>query len=189
MKRASQSELPFSPDFKKRITHGGEMRHGKRKLARPVSPKQAMHLVFRSSKATAALSLLHPDHHKNVRDKVSELANRFGVRIYQYANSGNHLHLLIRGRTRKGIQDFLRAVGCRVAQIVTGARKGKAFGRFWDELVFSRVVSGGRDFIETRFYVLQNELEAEGWVDHVRFTRGRKRIGVPEFPPEWGWVG
>jgi hypothetical protein len=57
--RAKQLQLPgFS--FKTRSTHGGELARGKRKTMRPLDPKQALHLVLRSSKAKGSLSMLHP---------------------------------------------------------------------------------------------------------------------------------
>ena len=134
-----------------------------------------MHATFRSEVAQGEFSLLSPRHASCIREQVRLLAYRFDIEIQQYANSGNHLHLLFKGKSRKGVQDFLRAVGCRVAQLVTGARRGKPFGKFWDALAFTRVIRGYRDFVNTRFYVLKNELEAEGWMDYERKTPAEAR--------------
>ncbi len=49
-----------------------------------------------------------------------------------------------------------------IARIVTGAKKGSAFGRFWDALAYSRVVEWGRAYFIAKYYVIQNEMEAEG---------------------------
>jgi len=96
------------------------------------------------------------------------------VRIYQYANSGNHLHLLLRAKTRRGFQRFLRTFSALVPRIVTGAKKGmpivardpKGHGKFWDALAYTRIASWGRHFFNGRYYVIRNELEAEGAVSY-----------------------
>lgn len=195
----SHARQPFlSEAFKPRSLHGGDTRLGRRKLARPIDPKRSMNVVFKSSKAKGPMSFLHPKKVRAVDQTVRSIAEKYGIRIYQYANSGNHLHLLFKGPDRKAIQDFLRAIGSRVAQLMTGARKGQAFGRFWDGLAFSRVVEWGRAFREARFYVLRNQLEAEGFAEYERPSpadraRLRRRRGMPAarlpFPGEWGSEG
>jgi REP element-mobilizing transposase RayT len=178
--KARQQNLP---GFTLRTKHGHGILQGRRKEARPLSPKLPLHVTFRSAKARGELSFLHPRNARRVSAKARELAKRFQVRIHQYANSGNHLHLLIEGKTRKGLQDFLRAMGARIAGIVTGAKKGSPFGKFWDGLVFSRVVTRGRDFANTQWYVLKNHLEAEGLVDHDRSRRRNPAAGRSQHPP------
>lgn len=123
------------------------------------------------------------------------LARENGVRIYQYANSGNHLHLLLRARTRRGFQRFLRSFAALVPRIVTGAKKGAPLAslgkvcdtdadvrergprKFWDALAWSRIVSWGRHFFNGRYYVIRNELEAEGWVSYRPRNRSRESGG------------
>ena len=170
----------FSTDFKPRAKHGSDVRKGRRKLSRPIYPGKALHLTLRSTKAKNNHSLLHSNHRDRVRTQVMKMAARFNIRIHQYANSGNHLHFLIqmqshspRSHSRKSIQDFIRAVSASVAQLVTGARRGRPFGKFWDDLAFTRIVSRGRDFVNTCFYVLRNRLEADGLMEYL--PRGMKR--------------
>jgi REP element-mobilizing transposase RayT len=159
------SQLLLHPNLKPRAEHGGDLRRGKRKLARPIDPRRSMHVVLRSSRARGALSLLHPRHAKTVTATLYRAAYRNSVQLEQVGNSGNHVHLLLKGRTRRGIQDFLREAAGRIAQLVTGARKGHATGRFWDALAFSRVVAPGRrPHATARRYVLQNAVEGiTGW--------------------------
>ena len=50
----SQRQLSFLPSFKSLNTalkHGGDVRKGRRKVARPVDPKRPIHLVLTSSRA------------------------------------------------------------------------------------------------------------------------------------------
>ena len=94
---------------------------------------------------------------------VHTVAKKFQVQVLQYANSGNHLHLLIQAKTRKGFQNYLRTIAGLIARLVTGAIKGKAKGKFWDKLAYSRVVAWGRDAKNTTQYVFQNTLESFGF--------------------------
>lgn len=98
------------------------------------------------------------------------------MRIHRYANSGNHLHLLVVGKHRDGLANFLRTIGALIPRLVTGAKKGRPIGRFWDHLAFSRIVEWGRDFLKTRLYVIQNESEGAG-VSFVAERRIRPKPG------------
>jgi len=91
------------------------------------------------------------------------MARRFGIRIYDFANVGSHLHLLVRARRRESFQAFLRSFAGIVARRVTGARRGRPSGRFFDGSAWSRVVGWGRDYLGVRHYVFRNQIEgAEG---------------------------
>jgi hypothetical protein len=88
------------------------------------------------------------------------MARRFGIRIYDFANVGTHLHLLVRARRRESFQGFLRSFAGIVARKVTGARRGRASGPFFSGLAWSRVVAWGRDYLGVRHYVFRNQIEA-----------------------------
>jgi REP element-mobilizing transposase RayT len=152
------------PAFKNwnRREHGGSLGVGKRKTFRPVDTRRPMHLVLRSSRAKGEYSMLRSRFEKRIRSAVYRYARENGVKVRQYANSGNHLHLLVQARTREGFQRFLKAAAGVIARIVTGAKKGSAFGRFWDALAYSRVVEWGRAYFTANYYVIQNEMEAAG---------------------------
>lgn len=167
----------YHPGFERApgAQHGGELAKGKRKTFRPVDPKQALHVVLRSSKAKGALSMLHPKHCNHVESFVRKTARRWGVRIYRFANVGNHIHLLIQVPTREAWKRFSKELSGGIAQIVTGARKGAALTRtkdmsvpesaqraFWDHLLFTRIVSFGRDFQGVGRYLIKNLFEAAG---------------------------
>ncbi|MGZ3698468.1 MAG: transposase [Bdellovibrionota bacterium] len=171
----------LDPIFKPRTEHGSTVRKGRRKLMRPIDARRPMHVVFRSSKARGELSFLHPKHVSQVNRLISALARKYGVTIHEFANVGNHFHLLIKGRSRTAIQNFLRAVGSRVAQLVTGAKKGKPFrktkeGRaFWDELVFTRVIASGlKSYRAVKNYIWLNVQESIGLLPQARRSRPRR---------------
>ena len=118
--------------------------------------------------------MLRAEKNRAIQGILERAAKANGVRIYERANSGNHLHMVVRARTRKGFQNFARTVGALVARAVTGAKKGSPGGKFWDKLVYSRVVEWGRAFRFATNYVAVNELEGQG----VGSYRKRPKAGV-----------
>ena len=77
-----------------RTEHGGALRRGRRKLERPVSTRRPMHVVLTSQRARGEWSLRK--HDQVVRGALRALARRFEIRVYDFANVGTHLHLLVR---------------------------------------------------------------------------------------------
>jgi REP element-mobilizing transposase RayT len=152
--------------FLKPISHsfGGTLQKGKRKSSRPIDPKSTLHLVLKSSRATGEWSLLKRRHKTRIHVLLIRLARENGVKVYRYENVGNHLHLLIKTKNRSGFQKFLRIFSGRIAQLITGARKGNPQGKFWDSLAFTRIVQWGRDFKRMTHYFIKNELESLGHI-------------------------
>ena len=149
-----------------RKVHGGTLSIGKRKTARPFDDKKPVHVVLRSSRAKGAYSMLNRQHKGTVNSIVYDHALRCGIRLYNYSNNGNHLHILLRSRELGALQKFLRSIAGIIARKVNGATKGNAKGRFWDALVFTRVSEWGRAFENLQNYVIQNILEAAGAVPY-----------------------
>ena len=162
--------------FGKISEHGGEHSVGRRKVRRPVVTKRAMHLTMRSTKAVGNWSLLHPRHRGFVSSLVATLSKKYDVKIYQFSNNGNHLHLLVKAKTRKGFQSFLRLLSGRLALRITGAKKGKSLAsRFWDLPAFTRIVEWGKDFKTVTAYVIQNINEALGLVPYKPRMRAKPK--------------
>ncbi|MCM2278658.1 MAG: transposase [Oligoflexia bacterium] len=188
-----QLALPGLTRKTRKNAHGGDHAVGKRKERRPFDPKQALHVVLRSSKARGEHSLLHPRHRNHVLALVNRLKARRGIAVYRYANVGNHLHLLIRAKTRADWQGFIRELSGGIAMIVTGAKKGNALPRarrselpesaqrgFWDGLAYSRIVSFGPDFRNVAQYVLMNLWEAAGVPLREYLDRGIRILEISE---------
>lgn len=200
MKSTRQPKQPFLPGFNrstKEAAYGGSHTKGKRKTRRPFDPKQALHVVLRSSRARGEFSMLRPRHCNHIRGLVDRLKARWGVSVYRYANVGNHLHLLIRAKTRADWQGFIRELAGGIAMIVTGARKGAALERsvkrskaaglaqsaeraFWDHLVFTRIVRFGRDFNNVARYVATNLWEGFGVPVRKFLARGFRILELSE---------
>jgi len=144
----------------RRTEHGGDFRRNRRKLERPVSVRRPMHVVLWSERARGGWSM--KKHHTEIREALRACVLRSGVRVYDFANVGSHLHLLVRARRRDAFQRFLRTFAGIVARIVTGARRGQPLrgGPFWSGLAWSRVVAWGRDYWGLRHYIFRNRIEA-----------------------------
>jgi REP element-mobilizing transposase RayT len=157
MRARQLSFLPPSP-----LSFGGDIRAGRRKIARPIDPKRPMHIVLRSIRARGDWSMLKRGNRARVHQLVDETASKYGVRVHRFSNVGNHLHLLVSTKTRRGFQSFLRVLTGAIAFAITGARKGNPVGRFWDKLAFSRVLSWEREFRAIETYFIKNDLESLG---------------------------
>ena len=124
---------------------------------------------------------------------MDRLKTRWDISVYRYANVGNHLHLLIRAKSRADWQGFIREFSGGIAMIVTGARKSHALPRskakdvpesakrgFWDYLVFTRIVSFGKDFKNVANYVLTNLWEGAGVPVRKILERGYRILEISE---------
>jgi REP element-mobilizing transposase RayT len=147
-----------------RTEHGGATRRGRRKLERPVSTRLPMHLTLQSKRARGAWSMLR--HRRAVHEALRACARRTGVRVYDFANVGSHLHLLVRARRREAFQAFLRSFSGIVARIVTGAKRGLPLpgGPFWSALAWTRILTWGREYWTVRHYIFRNQIEASDGV-------------------------
>jgi REP element-mobilizing transposase RayT len=142
----------------RRLSLGGGKSHAK--FTRPLDRKRQVHLVLKASCAKGKLSLL--THKLVVKKIITERARQFRVTLHHGENMGNHLHIVATFGRREDFQNFLRTVTALIAREITGARKGKPFGqRFWDQLAFTRVVTGRRDEHGVQKYLQKNQIERE----------------------------
>lgn len=160
----------FKPSKK---SHGGSLNLRKRKALRPLDIKMPLHVVLKSDKVKGVYALVKFS--DQILKVMNKQAAKFQVTIYEKNINFNHIHLLIRGKTRRGLQDFFRSLAGIVARLVTGAVKGKAFGRFWSYLIFSRVLnSWKRDFTNVRNYSIQNNCEVLGLIPYQKRKKNYK---------------
>jgi REP element-mobilizing transposase RayT len=153
-----------------RREHGGSLGIGKRKEYRPMDTRLPVHLVLRSHKAKAHLALVH--HQKEILRIINRMATKFHITIYEKNINFDHIHLLARGKKRRSLQDFFRAIAGLIARAVTGARKGRPFGKYWTFLLYSRLLNDWtRDFVNVSSYIVQNTLETLGLVPYKQRSR------------------
>jgi REP element-mobilizing transposase RayT len=150
-----------------RSEHGGGVRPGKRKVARPIATCKPMHIVLRSSRAVGEWSFLRKQNRAAIEAILEKISRRYGIRVIKSQNVGNHLHLLIQGKSRVLLQSFLRTLPAKIALAIMQAKKGNPQGRFFDEIIFSRVVEWGRDILRLKNYFFKNQLEAAGLPENL----------------------
>jgi len=122
------------------------------KVKRPLDSKLPTHLVLRSARS----SMRKPQHLLKVNQIVRKACQKHGVKLYEYANVGNHLHLLIKLRNRPFWAAFIRELTGRIAQLTKSQ---------WLHRPFTRIVRGWRKVYQTaREYVRLNVLEADGHI-------------------------
>ena len=145
------------------------------KVPRPIALKRTMHVVLKSSLARGDRSFLHRDNSKAIQRIINSHAVTCGVKIYRFANSGNHLHLLVRVFSRVSFRRFIRATTGLIARYILKKERGsksessenseaKRQG-FWDARPYSRIVEWGKDYLATSRYVGRNVVDAFGFTN------------------------
>lgn len=173
-KRSSRNEQKsFShhqktPGLKRMFQFGGSLlKKSNAKTARPLSTKHAMHVVLRSSRATGEWSLRSAKNHKIVERTLISLAKKYGIRIHEFANVGNHLHLLIKLKNRTTFAPFIRALSGTIALKTTSANKlSKLKEKFWDYRPWTRIVELKKAYSLAKDHVIQNHLAAIGYLTY-----------------------
>lgn len=164
---------------KEKSAYGGDLlktRAGRRG-ARPLSTRETMHLVLRSTKAKGEWSFRRPRNKVHVNRIIDKFSVAYGVRVISMANVGNHLHLQIKLSNRFTYRPFIRAVTAAIAMAITGrnrwtlaARKAKPPSseksrreKFWDYRPFTRIVESFKAWLNLKDYVRINQLEGAGY--------------------------
>jgi REP element-mobilizing transposase RayT len=170
---SKKGQILLSNEFKVEKEFGGALlKKSHAKKARPIAIKKTMHLTMRSSHAKGDKSFRADKIRiQKIHKVIKTQAEKFGVEIYKYANVGNHIHLLLKARYRKGFISFLKAISGIIARIALGAEKGKAkigetIKGFWDQRPWTRILFTWTEFKNVKKYVEQNFNEANGFVPY-----------------------
>ncbi|WP_374029282.1 transposase [Bdellovibrio bacteriovorus] len=163
---------------------GGDLSKGKRKSRRPLSEKEPIHLVLKSNKAFGRRSLLHPVNRKLLLKYTRRFVFRFRVKLYRFANVGNHIHILIRVPDRQAYVSFISALTGTISKMIF-----KSAG-MWDLRPFTRVASWGRGFSTLKRYIDRN-VEQGLLVVEITMKRDRswKRAGFDDVIWELPYAG
>lgn len=168
-----KKQLLLGDEFKIEKEFGGaHLKKSHAKKARPIAVKKTMHLTLKSSQAKGIKSFRYDKYRIQKIDKVIKAqAQKFGVEIFNCANVGNHIHLLVKASYRKGFISFLRAISGILARIALGAERGRAKQTdstlgFWDQRPWTRILFTWTDFKNVKRYVEQNFNEVMGFADY-----------------------
>lgn len=169
-----------------KMAYGGELlkKAKARRSGRVLSTKYSMHLVLRSSKAVGDKSFATKENRTFIRGVLNRFAKKYGIKIHNFANVGNHLHMHIRLSNRYGFHKFIRAVTGAIAIRLgrynrwAGA-KAVAKDKFFDYRPFTRVVVGLRAVLSLKDYIRLNELEGYG----IKRSEGRYLVQLERYGP------
>ena len=168
----SKQQLKLFQQPKLKRAHGGSLAVSKRRARRPLNMKQSHHVTMKSHHAVGARSLFR--HKKMILILIKKNSLKFHIKIYEYAIQGNHIHLLVKAQNREELQNFFRVIAGHIAQGIlrecpikgapggasvkpTGCQKNQR--KFWSYLLYSRIVSWGREFKIVLGYIQRNTLE------------------------------
>ena len=128
---------------------GGSLLTSNPKVRRPLDSKLPTHVVLRATKST----MRKPQNFLKVNQAINNACRKHGVRLYEYANVGNHLHLLIKLRSRASWAGFIREITGRIAQLTETK---------WLHRPFTRIVRGCKSAYKVvKSYIELNEFEAK----------------------------
>ena len=156
---------------------GGSELKSNPKSQRPLSTKHGLHLVMKSDLAKGAFSLLRRRNAKHINKLVRQQASRCGIKVREYVNVGNHIHMILflpriaHAEARKRFKSFVRSLSGLIARHVLEAeRNSPKHIRFWSGRPFTRLVSFGRDLKNLFAYIEKNRKQARFWLpsfDHA----------------------
>jgi REP element-mobilizing transposase RayT len=132
------------------------------KTKRPLDSKMPILLTLRAERSgMRKLGVLH-----RVNHQVYAIAKKHGVKIYNYSNVGNHLHLLIKIPRIHRWAAFIRELTGQIAQLMLKNIDLPKGLRFWKYRPHTRIVRGWKKAYKiAKEYVELNELEATGSID------------------------
>lgn len=163
-RKKEQSDL-FEKDFAKKPDRfgGGTRTTRKSRKFRPISTRQSMHLMLKSTRATGQWSFLTPKNKRIVKSLLKAYSFKHHIQILSAANAGNHLHIHLKVQSALAYKRFVRAFSGAIAMKISGASKIKKLkNKFWTQSPYTRFVHGVRDFLRLRDYIRVNILEGFG---------------------------
>lgn len=174
---------------KKPAEHGGILTYRRQRNKRALDIRKPVHVVLRSDLAVGKRSLKR--NQAIVEEVFRRFSVRFRIRVYEKAICGNHIHCLVKAKSKRELQNFFRVLAGQIGQkILTkfplmkhekkahwGGTHPKNQKTFWSYLLYSRIVSWGRDFGNVTRYVIQNTMETLGMIPYQeRKTRYDQRM-------------
>lgn len=156
--RKKQQEFAGKSFQKREDGFGGATLKGNPKTNRPLESKMPIHLTMRARKSVLRL----PKTFEVVNRTVYAVARKHGVKIYKFANVGNHLHMAIKIPHVRRWAAFIRELTGRLALVCRHFRDYKSF---WLYRPHTRIVRGWKKaFRIVKDYIDLNIWEAEGFI-------------------------
>jgi REP element-mobilizing transposase RayT len=191
----NKSQLSLIPNRNNRRFFGGALLKGRRKSRRPLSSKEAIHVVLRSTFAGGKYSFLIHKNHIAIEKILGSAVRKYGIKIYRHSIQTNHIHLILKIQDRWSYRCFIATISGKIASLIMGYKSFKDFKKslwgegpvgdkksqgFWEFRPFTRILYWGKDYQACCRYVLQNTLEALGFIQYkVRRNFYQKFLVAP----------
>ena len=163
----------------KQSVYGGSLNY--RKVARPFSSKQLVHVVL---KGNLSHGILFTRSTTFIERLLKFTAKRYAVGIKDFAINQDHLHLLVWASKREALTKFLRFFSAEMGRKYKAAYAKKGIRRtkpLWSHRPFTRLVSWGKRSVQVlRSYIKKNKDEALGF---IAYTPRKHRLS--EFLKRW----
>jgi len=127
------------------------------KTRRPVHARLPMHVVLKARKG--GLRTLKT--FSAVNAAVVRINQKYGHRMYDYSNNGNHLHISLKLSCVDKWAAYIRELTSEIVRILRRAGLLATSEKYWLGRPFTRVLQNwGRAFAVLRNYIQLNEFEA-----------------------------
>jgi len=161
-----KKQLEFEGFRKPKDSFGGSLLKGNAKTKRPLDSKLPILLTLRAVSGGMRL----PKAFGKVETVIYRCASKYGVRIYEFANVGNHLHVVLKIPRRQSWAGFIRELTGEIAAHMKLLLDIKE--KFWMFRPHTRIVQGWKKaFYAAKSYVQLNTLEAEGLTSRYELAR------------------
>ena len=158
-----QTAFSFLGDFKREF--GGSLLAGKRKTMRPLSTKEPIHLVLKST----GNRVFSPGD-RRIENLIRNQAAKYKIKLFRISLNWTHVHAIIQIKDRKSYNSFIRTVTALLVSLISQIRKMDLTGLF-DLRPFTKIISWGRQFKSLFGYHDLNDMEAFGMIRREKKTK------------------
>jgi len=162
-----QIAFGFLGDFKREF--GGSLLEGKRKTKRPLSTKEPIHLVLKST----GNRVFSPGD-RRIENLIRNQAAKYKIKLFRVSLNWTHVHAIVQVKDRKTYNSFIRTVTARLVRLISQIRKLDLSGLF-DLRPFTKIISWGRQFKSLLGYHDLNDLEAFGYVKREKKPKRKSK--------------
>lgn len=143
---------------------GGSLLKGNAKTKRFIPRKLPLHIVLKSEMAVQKYSMIA--RHRLIRDLIQRQARLAGVKLYDFVNMGNHIHILAQFHSRFSYHRFIRSITGLIARVVLDVQRGSGLPnevKFWSYRPYTRILHPGRRSLENlKTYMAKNRAQLFG---------------------------
>jgi len=145
------------------------------RLARVVIPNVPYHITQRGNRRDDVF--FDDDDREFYLQTLQEYAKKFKVEVWAYCLMTNHIHLILRPSTQKGLQQVLKPLHMRYAQYINKKMGWK--GHLWQGRYFSSALDEAYTYSAIR-YVEQNPVRAKMVKDPSEYpwSSARAHLGL-----------